>query len=165
MDMRQTLGILWCVISSFTLAAQTPENVAVMKPIDKLFKGMKQGDSSLVREAFTKAVTMTTIAIDKDGKPSIKHESSLDGFLKAVGTPHSEVWSEMIWDTKIEIDGNMAQAWTPYAFYIGNKFSHCGVDAFQLFKGTDGAWKIFHLADTRQKEGCHIPGKISEQFK
>ncbi len=71
----------------------------------------------------------------------------------------------MIWDPKIEIDGNLAQAWTQYAFYVGKKFSHCGVDAFQLFKGTDGTWKIFQLADTRQKEGCKIPKEISEQFK
>ena len=164
-EMRQILGMLGCMVSSFTLAAQTAENVAVMKPINKLFEGMKQGDSSLVHEAFTKMVTMATIAIDKDGKSSIRHESTLDGFLEAVGTPHPEVWSEMIWDPKIEIDGNMAQAWTPYAFYVGKKFSHCGVDAFQLFKGSDGNWKIFHLADTRQKEGCNVPAKISEQFK
>ena len=164
--MRQNLMVFIFLMIPFSLVAQmTAENGAVMVPIDKLFKGMKQGDSSLVHEAFAKAVTMATIAIDKDGKPSIKHESTLDGFLKAVGTPHSEVWSEMIWDTKIEIDGNLAQAWAPYAFYIGKKFSHCGVDAFQLFKGADGAWKIFHLADTRQKEGCQVPGKISEQFK
>ena len=71
----------------------------------------------------------------------------------------------MIWDTKIQIDGNMAQAWAPYAFYVGKKFSHCGVDAFQLFKSTDGVWRIFHLADTRQKDGCNVPKKISEQFK
>lgn len=163
--MRQTIGMLWCLMSSLTLAAQTAENLAVMKPINNVFEGMKQSDSSIVHKAFTKKVTMATIAMDKEGKPGIRLESTLDGFLTAVGTPHPEVWSEMIWDQKIEIDGNLAQVWTPYAFYVGKKFSHCGVDAFQLFKGTDGVWKIFHLADTRQKEGCNIPKEISEQFK
>jgi hypothetical protein len=166
--MRQAFLILNFLVASLSLIAQTTrdtENVAVMLPINDLFKGMKEGDSSIVRQAFAKKLTMATISMDKDGKPGIRLESTLDGFLKAVGTPHPEVWSEMIWDPKIEIDGNLAQVWTPYAFYAGKKFSHCGVDAFQLFKGVDGTWKIFHLADTRQKEGCNIPKEISEQFK
>jgi len=164
--MKHSFLIIGFVLISAGLFAQTDkENDAVMKPIEQLFKGMKQGDSAMVHGAFTKKVSMATVSTSKDGKPVISHESALDGFLKAVGTPHPEVWNEVIWDTQIQIDGNMAQAWTPYAFYVGKKFSHCGVDAFQLFKGSDGTWKIFHLADTRQKEGCNVPAKISDQFK
>jgi hypothetical protein len=59
----------------------------------------------------------------------------------------------------------MAQAWMKYAFYIGKQFSHCGADAFQLFKGADNKWRIFHLADTRWKEGCNVPPAIANQFK
>lgn len=141
------------------------EKEAVMKPIRTLFEGMKKGDSSLVRQAFAKDITMATVFKDKAGVPVITHESSLDGFLKAVGTPHADVFNEMIWGEKISIDGNFAQAWTDYAFYLGKKFSHCGVDAFHLFKDKEGNWKIFHLADTRRKDGCNIPDHISNQFK
>jgi hypothetical protein len=158
-----TIGFL--VISIVAHAQTIDESNEVMKPIERLFNGMKLGDSTMVHGAFTSKVSMATVSVNKDGKPTIHHESSLDGFLKAVGTAHPEVWNEVIWDTQIQIDGNMAQAWAPYAFYVGKKFSHCGVDAFQLFKGTDGNWRIFHLSDTRQKEGCHLPKKISDQFK
>jgi len=157
------IGIL--MISILSHAQTANEKAAVMVPIDQLFKGMKLGDSAMVHAAFSKTIAMATVSINKEGAPSINHESSLVGFLKAVGTPHPDVWNEVIWDTQILIDGNMAQAWAPYAFYVGKKFSHCGVDAFQLFKGADGAWKIFHLADTRQKVGCNIPKKISAQFE
>lgn len=153
------------MISILSVAQTGTERVGIMEPIDRLFKGMSLGDSAMVHDAFMKTVSMATISLNKEGKPFINHESSLDGFLKAVGTPHPEVWNEVIWDTKIQIDGNMAQAWAPYAFYVGKKFSHCGVDAFQLFKSTDGVWRIFHLADTRQKDGCNVPKKIREQFK
>ena len=119
----------------------------------------------MLHNAFSKEVTMASIGTDKNGKPNIRRESSLDGFLKSVGTPHAEVYHEMIWDEKILVDGNFAQVWTSYAFYLGKKFSHCGVDAFHLVKGEDGSWKIFHLADTRQKEGCKVPSKISKQFQ
>jgi hypothetical protein len=58
----------------------------------------------------------------------------------------------------------LAQAWCDYAFYVDKSYSHCGVDAFQLFKGKDG-WKIFHLADTRRKTGCTIPKEIQDKHK
>jgi hypothetical protein len=84
--------------------------------------------------------------------------------LDAVGKPHTEVWYEEIWNVKVQVDGEMAQAWCDYAFYIDKTFSHCGVDAFHLFKGKDG-WKIFHLADTRRKTGCTIPKEIQDKHK
>lgn len=108
---------------------------------------------------------MTTVSKEKNGNPLIRQEYSLQGFLKAVGTPHDKACSELIWDVKLDQDGNMAQVWAKYAFYLGKTFSHCGVDAFQLFKGPDGKWRIFSLADTRQKEGCEIPPSVSVMFK
>ncbi len=150
------------LLLSFWVMAQ--ENEKVMVPINQLFKGMKLGDSAMVHAAFTKTVAMATIGLNKAGEQSIRFESSLDDFLNAVGTPHPEIWNEVIWDTKILIDGNMAQAWAPYAFYVGKKFSHCGVDAFQLFKEANGSWKIFHLADTRQTKDCKVPKKITDEY-
>jgi len=156
-------GLLACARPSF---AQTDiEKESVMKPVILLFEAMKKGDSAMLRNAFAKQITMATVGTDKAGKPFLRRESSLDGFAKSIGTPHPEAYNEMIWGEKIEIDGNFAQAWMSYAFYVGKKFSHCGVDAFHLVKSDDGNWKIFHLADTRQKEGCNIPQKISDQFK
>ena len=55
-------------------------------------------------------------------------------FLLQLETPHKEVWDERIVDYKIEIDENLAQVWAPYEFYLDDKFSHCGVNAFQLIK-------------------------------
>ncbi|MBL7875905.1 MAG: nuclear transport factor 2 family protein [Cyclobacteriaceae bacterium] len=143
---------------------QGSENLAIMAPVERLFKGMNLGDSAMVHSAFTKEVTMATIMKDKTGKQIVRRESSLAGFLKAVGTPHVEPWSEPIWDTKIEVDGTFAQVWAQYAFYSGKKFSHCGVDAFHLVKEETG-WKIFHLTDTRHTADCHVPAEVSNQFK
>ena len=52
----------------------------------------------------------------------------------------------------IKIDGALASVWTPYKFYSGATFSHCGANSFQLVK-IDGAWKIQYIIDTRRK-GC-----------
>ncbi len=160
--MRYTF-IIPSLIFCSSLFAQQNEQVAVMEPINNLFNGMNKGDSALVHKAFTDDVEMVTIGMDKEGKPVLRR-GSLTGFLAAMGTPRKEVYSEPIWDVKIDIDGNLAQVWAKYAFYIDKTFHHCGVDAFQLFKQPDG-WKIFQLADTRQTADCTIPKAIQEKFK
>lgn len=151
------------VLLSLTAMGQS-ETVAVMEPINRMFKGMSTGDSAMVHSAFGNRVTLISVAKDKAGKSSLFPEP-LQDFLNAVGTPHPESWNEPIWDTKVEVDGLFAQVWAKYAFYLGKKFSHCGVDAFHLYKTSDGQWKIFHLADTRQREGCVVPDAVKEQFK
>jgi hypothetical protein len=53
----------------------------------------------------------------------------------------------------VKIDSDLAMVWAPYKFYVGEKFSHCGVDCFQLVK-LNGQWKIQYLIDTRRRQGC-----------
>jgi hypothetical protein len=161
---RKNLFLL-LVLSSVGANGQTAEEAkTIMEPVTQLFTGMNKGDSSLVRSAFVVGANLYTVTKDKEGKPLLRKEE-VQKFATAVGTPHEQTWSEPIWDVKIQVDGNMASVWAKYAFYLGTKFSHCGVDAFQLFKGVNGKWKIFQLADTRQREGCDVPKEISDKFK
>jgi hypothetical protein len=155
--------LLLLMFVSTSLLAQ--EDKRVMEPINRLFEGMKKGDSALVHGAFHPAARLFTVTEDAVNKQPVLRGDAFKGFLKAIGTPHAEIWNELIWSPRIEIDGNLAQVWAPYAFYAGTKFSHCGVDAFQLFKDAAGQWKIFQLADTRQKEGCTVPKEISDTLK
>lgn len=162
--MKRFLLMIVLGISLSAQGQQDAEGMAIMQPIVRLFTGMNLGDSAMVHSAFAKEVTMATVMKDKSGNVVVRRESSIAGFLKAVGTPHPEPWSEPIWDARIEVDGTFAQVWTPYAFYVGKKFSHCGVDAFQLVNDGKG-WKIIHLADTRHTSGCNVPASVSDQFK
>jgi hypothetical protein len=162
----KVLIVMSLVISCIQVKAQTSgEEKAVNEVIARLFKGMELGDSAMVHSAFyDKMATTATVLRDKNNTPLIRREASIQGFLDAVGKAHTEVWYEEIWNVTVQVDGEMAQAWCDYAFYAGKTFSHCGADAFQLFKGKDG-WKIFHLADTRRKTGCTIPKEIQDKHK
>jgi hypothetical protein len=162
--MKKVLLIFFLGVSGRTMAQQDAEGAAIMQPVIRLFTGMNLGDSSMAHSAFANQVTMATVTKDKSGNVVVRRESSIAAFLKAVGTPHPEPWSEPIWDARIEVDENFAQVWTQYAFYLGKKFSHCGVDAFQLVNDGNG-WKIIHLADTRHTIGCNVPSSVSDQFK
>ncbi len=163
--MRITLSVLFIAFILNAAVAQTAQdNKEILEPINALFKGMSLGDSAMVHASFVAAPTLASVSKDKDGAPALNY-GDLQKFLNAIGTPHEEKWSEPIWDVKIQMDGNFAQVWMKYAFYRGKTFSHCGVDAFQLIKGADGKWRIFHLADTRWKEGCNVPPTIANQYK
>jgi Putative lumazine-binding len=130
--------------------AQKTEEDAVKAVVQQLFDGMRKGDSTLVRNAFASNVQMQTAFYNKAGASTLRTENSIDGFVKAVGTPHAEVWDERLTAWDIKIDGNLANVWTPYEFWLGDKQSHCGIDLFVLFK-SDKGWQIIYLADTRRK--------------
>lgn len=157
-------NLLFIVCISAVLPVMAQDEDVVMAPVRALFTGMHAGDSALVRSAFTDRPVMATVTVDAKGNTQV-HYDDFGAFLKAIGTPHVDPWSEPIWDARIESDGMLAQVWAKYAFYIGKKFSHCGVDAFQLVRNADGAWRIFFVADTRRKEGCVVPDSIARQFK
>lgn len=125
----------------------TPENT-----IRTLFKGMYEGDSTLVRASFAKDATLNSVFTTKKGEEKVE-SGSVGDFATAVGTPHEEIWDEQVSNLTINEDGNLAQAWMNYTFVHGGKFSHCGVNAMHLIK-TNGEWKIFQLMDTRRKGNC-----------
>lgn len=128
------------------------DTVRVRAIVDQLFTGMRTGDSSLVSQSFTTDATLQSVSMAPDGKVRVE-KATIAGFVMAVGTPHQEVWDERIHDLTIQVDGLMATVWAPYTFYLGGKFSHCGVNAFTLLKTKNG-WKIAAITDTRRKEEC-----------
>lgn len=116
-----------------------------------MFEGMREADSSAVSQVFDPEARMLTI-VESEGKAQLR-EGSLARFLEAIGTPHEEIWDERISRYQIHVDGPMATAWTPYRFYRDSLFSHCGVNAFQLYQSEEG-WKIIQVTDTRRPDHC-----------
>jgi hypothetical protein len=128
------------------------ETAAVKQTITAFFDGMRRGDSTAVRRTLAPAAVFHGFG-GQPGQPPTLEIESINGFLKAVGTPHSENWDERVQFERVLIDANLASVWAPYEFYRGSHFSHCGYDSFQLVKLADG-WKIAHVIDTRRKEKC-----------
>ena len=98
-------------------------------------------------------VKMQTVNLNVLGKMSIRDNNFNDIINFMITTPDSITFHEKVLDYKIQIDGGMANAWTPYKFWFNDQFSHCGVNSFQLFKEKD-AWKIIYLIDSRRREDC-----------
>nr|WP_199156817.1 nuclear transport factor 2 family protein [Pedobacter sp. ASV2] len=149
---RLVIFALFLILFASKLFAQSTEQDLVKSVVNKLFTGMRTGDSTVARSAFAKESLMQTI-VNKDGKVLVRTES-VDAFLKIIGTPHKGKYDERIVFTKILIDGSLASVWTDYKFYVDDKFSHCGVNSFQLVKGEEG-WQIVYVIDTRRKDSCN----------
>lgn len=133
-------------------AQQGEDEAAVRAVITRLFDGMRAGDGSVFREVFTPDARLQTAAVRRDGTPALM-SMPVDSFAAMVSQPRDFVLDERIdaWD--VRIDGPLAVVTVDYSFYAGPRFSHCGIDAFQLFKAA-GGWKIFQLTDTRRTTGC-----------
>lgn len=120
--------------------------------ISTLFKAMYDGDSTMAKMVFADGATLNSVYTTKDGK-QMMNNGNVSEFINAIGSPHDEVWDERIGSLEIKIDGDLAQAWMDYMFFVDDKLSHCGVNAMHLIR-KDGQWKIFQIVDTRRKEGC-----------
>lgn len=125
----------------------------VKQTIIKFFEGFHSGDTSAIKKTIHNDLILQTVFKDKEGNDKL-HQEETAKFLNAIAMrPSTERWDERLLLFNIQVDGNMANVWTPYEFWYNEKFSHCGVNSFQLMN-ENGTWKIFYLVDTRRKEGC-----------
>lgn len=147
------LFLMLFVWANASYAQNNNEEEAIKKTINQLFEGMQKTDSILMRSAFNQGAILQSIAKSKDGKTTVRTEN-LDAFIKSIALIRNQFLDERIVFTKILIDDHLASVWTDYQFYINEKFSHCGVNSFQLVK-TAAGWKIVYLIDTRRKENCN----------
>lgn len=143
--------LLFLTLLSIKAFGQSDED-KVKQPIQQFFNGMRQADSSLIKASVAPGAILQTVVKTKEGTTAVRTENMAQ-FITAVTKPHTEVYDERITFDIIRIDADLAIAWTPYQFYVGDKFSHCGVNSFQLVR-LNGEWKIQYIIDTRRKEGC-----------
>ncbi len=152
--MKAIIIVALAFLAPVHVGAQTTVESEIEAAIDRMFDGMRAGDSTAVRAAFHPEARMMSVS-NREGMPGLS-VIDVDDFIAAVGQPHEEVWDERIWDLQISVDGNLASAWMQYAFHLDDRLSHCGVNALDLFRGPDG-WKVIHVTDTRRMEGCVVP--------
>lgn len=130
--------------------ARHPESDAVVAVANRLFAAMEARDTSAVRALFLPSARIVSVA-RQNGTPVVR-DRGVGDFLPGIVTA-PEPLIERMWSPEVRIVGDLATLWAPYDFHLGSRFSHCGVDAFQLVR-RDGAWRIAALSYTVQREGC-----------
>ena len=143
--MKPLLFLILFSLSSSLFAQDTNPK----KVVDDFFTAFHAKDTVTLKQLCHPDIIMRTIANTKEGN-KLKDEK-FDEFLNSIATiPANLKLFEKLIDYKVEIDGNLAHVWTPYEFYVNDKLSHIGANAFTLYND-NGKWQIIHLIDTRRK--------------
>ena len=153
--MKNILVILFSSLC-LTASSQTVSSEDVKQTILDFFKAFHQQDTTALRSMVKEGIVMQTIVKDEEGKATL-NTTEFSNFLKSIASiPKQNTFEEKLLDFTIQVDGDMANAWTPYEFWYNGTFSHCGVNSFQLMKQGEG-WKIIYLIDTRRRSNCNKP--------
>lgn len=130
-----------------------PEKQKIKKVIDTFFKGLHQGDSSIVSKTFHSGIKIQTTFTNKEGKQILRDQTRKKLLEGIAAKKKIDTYLEKLLSYDIKIDGNLASVWTPYEFYFNDKFSHCGANSFQLFNNNN-SWEIIYLVDMRRRGNC-----------
>lgn len=121
---------------------------AVKQVVQNMFTAMKNSDTVLLKTCFSNNVIFQTI-VNKAGEVSVKNES-LQDFINSIGKQPVGSLDEQIKFESVKVNRELASVWTPYQFFYKEKYSHSGVNSFQLVKLKEG-WKIQYIIDTRYR--------------
>jgi hypothetical protein len=134
--------------------AYAADSAEIRQVVARLFDGMRTRDTAAMRTLFHEPVAMRSVAV-RQGQNVVEADGLEDWFKGISSAPAGLLLDERLGAPDIRVDGNLAMVWAYYEFYAGDKFSHCGVDSFQLGR-TDAGWKIILLADSRRRAACSM---------
>lgn len=149
----KSILVSFFLISTLCAFGQSKDSEDVKNTVVQFFSAFHVQDSVGLRNLVSSDIVLQTIGKSKNGETILRKENYDDFINSIVSIPDSINFQERLLDFSIKIDGSMANAWTPYEFWINDTFSHCGVNSFQMVK-LEGEWKIIYLIDTRRREGC-----------
>ncbi|MGB3544421.1 nuclear transport factor 2 family protein [Rubrivirga sp.] len=137
--------LAFLVALSPALSAQTDLEAKVRMTVTDLFDGMRARDTTAIRATMHPEARLMTAT------PQGVVESPISAFLAGVSDAPVMLDEQIEDGYPVMIDTDLAVAWTPYRFYAGEQFSHCGTNAFTLARIED-AWQIVQIVDVRRRD-------------
>lgn len=137
-------------LASFTRNARAQgtdaDRKAVIAVADSVLAALTSGDNA----------TLSRLVVDSAvvGGVSQRDRGSLRTWGLYINRKGPSTFTERGFDATARVQGGVAQVWLPYDLYVGDKWSHCGVDVFTLMK-TEGRWRVAALIYTiEQPPAC-----------
>jgi hypothetical protein len=115
---------------------------------NRLFEAMRAKNAEAIRALFMPEGQLVAIDKPRTGEgPSTTRVFTAAAFAKMIAEAKAPEFIEKMAQPKAEIFGDMALVYGRYTFHVGDKFSHCGTNSFNLVRTADG-WKIANAAST-----------------
>ncbi|MEO7539037.1 MAG: nuclear transport factor 2 family protein [Pyrinomonadaceae bacterium] len=146
---KALICILLCAAAAVTASAQrSPDTAAAMEVVNRLFDAMKAKNADAIKAVFAADGQLVAIDKPKDGKGISKTRLfTADAFASMIsGAKGGDLIEKMI-SPDVRVWGDMAVVTGRYTFYVGDKFSHCGANTFNLVR-TGTGWMILNGAST-----------------
>jgi ketosteroid isomerase-like protein len=123
---------------------------AVVAVMNRFFDAMRAQDTAALRSLSVPDLRIFVPGA-ANGEPTLR-VSTIDQFILSIAAA-TETLDERAIHPEVRMDGNLATIWTYYHFLRGDRFSHCGFDAFHFARTADG-WRIIGLAYTTRQHDC-----------
>ncbi len=137
-------------LSMPTVVTAQSEEQAVLAAVQGFFDSMESKDVAAARKVTLPEGVFVSVR-EEDGTKSIRSFSNQE-FVDRLPAGTEQILERM-WEPKVMIHQDIAVVWTRYDFHRDGKFSHCGIDAFQLVSTNDG-WKIAGGTYTVERTDC-----------
>ena len=134
--------------AAFGQSADNADAKAASEIPDRLFAAMKAKSLEEIRAAFTPEGQLVAIDKPRDGKGISKTRVfTAESFAKMISEAKGADFIEKMPDKDVRVTGDLASVSGRYTFYVGEKFSHCGTNTFNLVRTANG-WLIANAAST-----------------
>ena len=135
-------------LNAQTATANEKDIEAVKSVVQNMFNAMKKSDTLALKQCFSSNAIFQTI-VSKPYEVVVQNGSVQDFLISVAKQPVGSLDERIEFET-VKTNKELAIVWTPYQFYYKDKYSHRGVNSFQLVQLMEG-WKIQYLIDTRYK--------------
>lgn len=143
------LLLLLSALLNFSCSSESsPENEKIISVVEGFFQAMAEHDTTLAASVLLPGAKFYSVQ-ENNFKVQLNISVSED-FIHRVASSDDE-WLERMWDPQVLVHRQIAVVWAPYDFYRNQKFSHGGVDVFNLMKTEEG-WKIAGIMYTVELE-------------
>ena len=129
------------ISNAFAQNAKSEDVKSASEIPDRLFAAMKAKSFEDIKTIFIAEGQLVAIDKPRDGKGISKTRIfTAESFAKTISEAKGGEFVEKMPDKDVKIDGDLAIVSGRYTFYVGEKFSHCGLNTFNLVR-TETGWE------------------------
>jgi hypothetical protein len=151
LSLLSVVAILSCSTAASPRPDRTEDERAVLMAVQRFFDTMTSKDVAGARHVLDAEGDFVSVRWNDDGERVVRR-APIAAYLQDLET-ETATYRERMWDSEVRVHGPIAIVWTHYDFHIDGKFSHCGLDLFQLLR-TEAGWTVTGGTYTVERTGC-----------
>ena len=132
--------VLVLVLAAFTQSARAQatdaDGKAAIAVADSVLAALTSGDSATLARLTLDSAVVGGVSV-RDGVERLSLRT-WGLYIHRTGPP---TFTERGFDPSVRVQDRVTQVWMPYDLYVGDRWSHCGVDVFTLMK-SEGRWRV-----------------------